>query len=96
MAQKILVIDEPQTAADIAENVFTRHFPGCDVLIASRGSDVFERLNAASPDLVLLNSAAALVVAGIARDLAAGLDLAHEALDGGGALAKLRVLQSFR
>jgi DNA-binding response OmpR family regulator len=55
MAQKILVIDEPQTAADIAENVFTRHFPGCDVLIASRASDVFERLNAASPDLVVLN-----------------------------------------
>ncbi len=55
MAQKILVIDEPQTAADIAENVFARHFPGCDVLIASRGSDVFERLNAANPDLVLLN-----------------------------------------
>jgi DNA-binding response OmpR family regulator len=55
MAQKILVIDEPQTAADIAENVFARNFPGCDVLVASRGSDVFERLNAASPDLVLLN-----------------------------------------
>lgn len=55
MAQKILVIDDPQTAADIAENVFARHFPGCDVLVASRGSDAFERLNAASPDLVILN-----------------------------------------
>jgi len=55
MAQKILVIDDPQTAADIAENVFARHFPGCDVLVASRGSDAFDRLNAASPDLVILN-----------------------------------------
>jgi CheY-like chemotaxis protein len=55
MAQKILVIDDPQTAADIAENVFARHFPGCDVLVAPRGSDAFERLNAACPDLVLLN-----------------------------------------
>ena len=55
MAQKILVIDDPQTAADITENVFARHFPGCDVLVASRGSDAFERLNAANPDLVILN-----------------------------------------
>ena len=47
-------------------------------------------------DMVLLNSAAALVVAGLARDLAAGLDLARKALDGGGARAKLRALQSFR
>ena len=47
-------------------------------------------------DMVLLNSAAALVVAGLARDVAAGLDLARRALDGGAALAKLRALQSFR
>ena len=55
MAQKILVIDDSQTAADIAENVFARHFPGCDVLVAPTDSDAFERLNAASPDLILLN-----------------------------------------
>jgi DNA-binding response OmpR family regulator len=55
MAQKILVIDDSQTASDLAENVFARHFPGCDVFATPRGSDVFERLNAASPDLVLLN-----------------------------------------
>ena len=47
-------------------------------------------------DMVLLNSAAALAVAGLARDLPSGLDLARKALDGGGALAKLRALQSFR
>ena len=55
MAQKILVIDDSQTAAELANNVFSHHFPGCDVLVASRNSDAFERLNAASPDLVLLN-----------------------------------------
>ncbi len=47
-------------------------------------------------DMVLLNSAAALVVAGLANDIGGGLDLARKALDGGGALAKLRALQSFR
>ena len=50
----------------------------------------------AKRDMVLLNSAAALVVAGLARDIAAGIELARKALDGGGALAKLRVLQAFR
>ncbi len=50
----------------------------------------------AKRDMVLLNSAAALVVAGLARDVTIGLDLAREALDGGSALAKLRALQSFR
>lgn len=47
-------------------------------------------------DMVLLNSAAALVVAGLARDVADGLDLARKSLHGGSALAKLRALQSFR
>jgi len=55
MAQKILVIDDSQTASEIAQNVFARHFPGCDVLVAPRDSDAFERLNAANPDLILLN-----------------------------------------
>ena len=47
-------------------------------------------------DMVLLNSAAALVVAGLAPDLAAGVALSRTALDRGTALAKLRALQSFR
>jgi DNA-binding response OmpR family regulator len=58
MAHKILVIDDSQTAAEILENVFARHFPGFDVLVASRSSSAFERLNAANPDLVLLNDGA--------------------------------------
>jgi anthranilate phosphoribosyltransferase len=47
-------------------------------------------------DMVLLNSAAALVVAGLARDVATGLDLARKAIDGGSAMGKLRELQAFR
>lgn len=46
-------------------------------------------------DMVLLNSAAALVVAGIAPDMATGLALSQNAIDSGAALAKLRALQSF-
>ena len=47
-------------------------------------------------DIVLLNSAAALVVAGLEADLAAGMDRARRAIENGAALAKLRVLQAFR
>jgi len=47
-------------------------------------------------DMVLLNSAAALVVAGLAADLKCGADIARRAIESGAALAKLRALQSFR
>ena len=47
-------------------------------------------------DMVLLNSAAALTVAGLAPDLSAGLGLARKALDGGAAMGKLLALQAFR
>jgi anthranilate phosphoribosyltransferase len=47
-------------------------------------------------DMVLLNSAAALVVAGLAADLRAGIDIARRMIESGAALAKLRALQSFR
>ena len=46
-------------------------------------------------DMVLLNSAAALVVAGLAPDLPAGVEAARHAIERGAALAKLRALQSF-
>jgi anthranilate phosphoribosyltransferase len=46
-------------------------------------------------DVVLLNAAAALVVAGAASDMHAGLELAAQAIDSGAALAKLRRLQRF-
>ena len=47
-------------------------------------------------DMVLLNSSAALVVAGLASSLADGVEIARRAIERGAALAKLRALQSFR
>jgi anthranilate phosphoribosyltransferase len=47
-------------------------------------------------DVVLLNAAAALAVAGSATDLESGLRLAAQAIDSGAALEKLRRLQNFR
>jgi anthranilate phosphoribosyltransferase len=46
-------------------------------------------------DVVLLNAAAALVVAGAASDLHAGLQLATQSIDSGAALEKLSRLQRF-
>ena len=45
-------------------------------------------------DLVCLNAAAGFVVAGLAADLAAGLELANAAIDHGAALGKLRALRA--
>ncbi len=47
-------------------------------------------------DMVLLNTAAALVVCGIASDMAAGLSKARTAIENGGALAKLNALRSLK
>jgi len=55
MAHKILLIDEPQTVAELSDSVFARQFRGCDILVASRSGDAFERLNATNPDVVVLN-----------------------------------------
>jgi anthranilate phosphoribosyltransferase len=46
-------------------------------------------------DVVLLNAAAALVVAGAAVDVPAGLQLATQSIDSGAAMEKLRLLQNF-
>jgi anthranilate phosphoribosyltransferase len=50
----------------------------------------------AARDIVRLNSGAALVVAGVAEDLADGIRRATEAIDGGAASAKLAELAAFR
>jgi anthranilate phosphoribosyltransferase len=47
-------------------------------------------------DLVLLNAAAGLVVAGLAGDLASGVELARAPIRDGRALAKLQALAQFR
>jgi anthranilate phosphoribosyltransferase len=46
-------------------------------------------------DIVILNAAAAFVVCGLARDMADGINWAHEQLNSGRALAKLNALQAF-
>jgi anthranilate phosphoribosyltransferase len=50
----------------------------------------------AARDIVILNTAAALVVADVARDLDEGVARAREAIDRGGAAAKLDELAAFR
>ncbi len=67
---------------------------------ASANADRIRRLLQGEPgaprDIVLLNSGAALVVAGVADDLAAGVKRAAEAIDSGAAASKLGELASFR
>jgi anthranilate phosphoribosyltransferase len=46
-------------------------------------------------DVVILNAAAAFEVCGLARDLADGIAWAHEQIESGRALAKLKALQDF-
>ncbi|MCU1494037.1 MAG: Anthranilate phosphoribosyltransferase [Acidimicrobiaceae bacterium] len=56
---------------------------------ADRAREILSGADGPQRDLVALNAAAALVVAGLADDLAAGLDLACTALDSGAAAATL-------
>jgi anthranilate phosphoribosyltransferase len=50
-------------------------------------------IRGAMREVVLLNAAAGLVAADLARDLGEGMAKGEENLDNGGALAKLRLLQ---
>src|SRR5947209_16303552 len=54
------------------------------------------KITSAKRDLTIVNAAGAFVVAGLAKDLKGGIDLAREELDSGRALEKLRALQNFR
>jgi anthranilate phosphoribosyltransferase len=53
------------------------------------------RITGPKRDMVLVNAAAGFVVAGLARDLKDGIELAREQLDNGRALEKLRALQNY-
>ncbi len=57
---------------------------------------VLEGETGAARDIVVLNSAAALVVAGVSKDLEAGVEKARHALDSGAAHQKLAELSAFR
>jgi anthranilate phosphoribosyltransferase len=54
------------------------------------------KITGAKRDMTIVNAAGGFVVAGLAKDLKAGIELAREELDSGRALAKLRALQNYR
>jgi anthranilate phosphoribosyltransferase len=54
------------------------------------------KITGAKRDMTLVNAAGGFVVAGLAKDLKEGIDLAREELDSGRALEKLRALQNYR
>jgi anthranilate phosphoribosyltransferase len=53
------------------------------------------RIHGPKRDVVILNAAAAFVVCGLARDVGDGIVWAHEQLDSGRAMEKLKALQEF-
>lgn len=52
-------------------------------------------IGGAKRDLAVVNAAGGFVVAGLAHDMGAGMELAREQIDSGRALEKLRALQSY-
>src|SRR5947207_12706027 len=54
------------------------------------------KISGAKRDMTIVNAAGGFVVAGLARDLKEGIDLAREEIDSGRALEKLRALQNFK
>ncbi len=63
---------------------------------ATRVREVLDGAKGAARDIVVLNSGAALVVAGASPDLRAGIATAAAAIDNGAARSKLAELQAFR
>jgi anthranilate phosphoribosyltransferase len=53
------------------------------------------KITGAKRDMTIVNAAGGFVVAGLARDLRAGIELAREEIDSGRALEKLRALQNY-
>src|SRR5438552_14606859 len=54
------------------------------------------KISGAKRDMIIVNAAGGFVVAGLARDLKEGIQLAREEIDSGRALEKLRALQNHR
>ena len=63
---------------------------------AAKVRAVLDGEKGAARDIVVLNSGAALVVAGVSPDLKAGIATATGAIDNGAAKAKLAEMQAFR
>lgn len=69
---------------------------GCQENAALLTSLLSGEVGGAKREMTLLNAAAGFVVAGLAEDLAAGVERAREQIDSGRALARLRALQNFK
>jgi anthranilate phosphoribosyltransferase len=54
------------------------------------------KISGAKRDMTVVNAAGGFVVAGLAKDLKEGIELAHEEIDSGRALERLRALQDFQ
>jgi anthranilate phosphoribosyltransferase len=54
------------------------------------------KIRGAKRDMTVVNAAGGLVVAGRAKDLKEGIELAREEIDSGRALEKLRALQNYK
>ena len=54
------------------------------------------KIAGAKRDMAIVNAAGGFVVAGLARDIKEGIELAREEIDSGRALEKLRALQNFK
>ena len=63
---------------------------------AARVRSVLDGAKGAARDIVVLNTGAALVVAGVSGDLRAGIATAAAAIDSGAARSRLAELQAFR
>ena len=68
----------------------------CDTANAEKVRGVLAGEKGAARDIVVLNSGAALVVAGVAPDLRDGMAQASAAIDSGRAREKLAALAAFR
>lgn len=62
---------------------------------AARALSVLKGEKGPARDVILLNSAAGFVVAGLAGDVKEGMELARRSIDSGAALAKLEALKEF-
>lgn len=58
--------------------------------------DVLEGQRGAPRDIVVVNAAAGLVAAGLARDLREGMAMAEKSIDSGAAMSKLEMLRKYR
>ncbi|NIY98401.1 anthranilate phosphoribosyltransferase, partial [Salipiger sp. HF18] len=85
-------VDLPPGAAGLPEPPFEETAGGPPAENAKAFRELLDGSRTAYRDAVLLNSSAALVVAGKAADLREGVEMAVQSIDSGAALAKVQAL----